>query len=334
MTSAQAEQASPVPDISVLIPTRNRRDLVVEVIEALLEDDVAASEVVVVDDGSTDGTTDALQALAARSRRVAVVRQEHSGKRVADAAAMARARGRVLLFLDDDVLPGPGLLRGHLEAHDGRDDRVVVGYMPTAVPEPATGAAFATILYAQEYEGRCGVYEADPSDVLEHLWTGNVSMTRDGYERAGLGRMEEFRFRHEDREMGFACARAGLVGVFDRRLRATHRHSRTVDQFLRDAWLEGAGRAELSSRHPESAAISADVYTRGLPRPVAWVVAACRRPTARHAVLGVLVPALRVTTRLSRPQPAVAVARLVRRIIQQQGFLDRLAVTEQRTAVA
>ncbi|GAA2721768.1 glycosyltransferase [Cellulomonas aerilata] len=324
MTSPLPDPARPDPDISVLVPTRNRRESVVAVVEALLADDVASSEIVVVDDGSTDGTSEALQALAERDARVVPLRQEHGGKRAADARAMARARGRVLVFLDDDVLPAPGLLRGHLAAHEGRDDQVVVGYMPTAVPENATGAAFATIMYAQEYEGRCRIYESDPTDVLQHLWTGNVSMTRAGYERAGLGTLEEFGYRHEDRETGLACAAAGLVGVFDRNLRSTHRHSRTVDQFLRDSWREGAGRAELSLRHPDSAAEDVDVYTAGLPAPVAVVVGASRRPAVRRLVLGALIPALRASTRVPDPRVAVAVARLVRRIVQQQGTLDHL----------
>jgi GT2 family glycosyltransferase len=324
MTTVQPDPSVSSPEISVVIPTRNRRDSVVAVVEALLADDVATSEVVVVDDGGTDGTTEALQALAQGDERVVAVRQEHGGKRVANANAMARARGRVLLFLDDDVLPAPGLLRGHLDAHRTRDDQVVVGYMPTTVPEPATGSSFATILYAQEYEGRCRIYESDPSDVLQHLWMGNVSLTRAGYDRAGLLHMPAYAYRHEDRETGLRCAAAGLVGVFDRRLRATHRHSRTVDQYLRDCWLEGAGQAELSLRHPDSAALAAESYARGLPFPVGALVAACTREDVRRPVLSLLVPLLRLTTRGSRPGPALAVARLVRRIVLQQGFLDRL----------
>ena len=170
----------PLPAISVVLPTHDRRAAVVASVEALLTEDLPDSEIVVVDDGSTDGTWEALQALAARDPRVVPVHQDNAGKRAANAAATARARGRVLLFLDDDVLPGPGLMGGHLRAHAGRDDLVVVGYMPTVVPRPATGAAFATVLYAQEYEGRCATYEADPADVLKHLWMGNVSLTRAG----------------------------------------------------------------------------------------------------------------------------------------------------------
>jgi len=312
--------------ISVVIPTRDREASVVAVVEALLADDVADSEVLVVDDGSRDGTWAALQRLAARDPRV-VPLTAGAGKRAADVVGTTRARGRVLVFLDDDVMPQPGLLRGHLEAHRDRDDLVVLGYMPTVVPRPATGAAFATILYASEYEGRCAVYDADPADVLQHLWAGNMSMTRAAYDRARLAELASFDFRHEDRETGLACAAAGLVGVFDRSLMATHRHTRTVDQFLRDSRREGGGRAELAARRPGQAHAGAAEMAAGLPAPVAAVVRACRRPVVGRPAVAVLTLALRLAARSARPEPAVTVAKLLRRVVQQAGMLEQMART-------
>lgn len=313
----------PAPAISVVLPTFNRCAAVVASVRALLAEDLPGSEIVVVDDGSSDGTWAALQDLAAADRRLVALRQDNAGKRAANAAAVRRARGRVLLFLDDDVLPGPGLLAGHLRAHGSRSDLVVVGYMPTAVPEPTTGAAFATLLYAQEYLGRCARYETDPADILQHLWMGNVSLTRDAYERAGLASLDSFRFRHEDREIGLACARAGLVGRFDRGLAATHQHSRTVDQFVRDCVEQGAGRMALAQSY--TSVTDADVagLTDGLPRPLAAVVRAARRERVRRPVSGALVAALRGATRLGDVRPAVAVARLLRRVEHQHGMLQQ-----------
>lgn len=313
----------PVPEISVVLPTFNRRAAVVASVRALLRDDLPGSEIVVVDDGSSDGTWAALQELAATDPRVVALRQENAGKRAANAAAVRRARGRVLLFLDDDVLPGPGLLTGHLQAHAGRTDLVVVGYMPTVVPRPTTGAAFATLLYAQEYEGRCGHYEADPADVLQHLWMGNVSMTRQAYERAGLASLDSFRFRHEDRDIGLACARAGLVGTFDRGLAATHQHSRTVDQFVRDCVQQGAGRMALAQSYTSVTDADVDGLTVGLPRPLAVVVRATRHEWVRRPVSGALTAVLRGATRLADVRPAVAAARILRRVEHQHGMLQQ-----------
>jgi len=322
--SALPAPTEPELAVSVILPTHDRCRAVAAVVRALLADDVTGSEVVVVDDGSSDGTLAALQALAREDSRVVVVHQDNAGKRAANATATARARGRVLLFLDDDVLPEPGLLAGHVAAHAERDDLVVVGYMPTVVPRPVTGAAFATVLYAEEYEGRCGLYEADPADVLQHLWMGNVSLTRAGYERAGLARLEGFSFRHEDRDIGLACRRAGLTGVFDRRLGATHQHSRTVDQFVRDCVQQGAGRAALAQRHPGAAETGVEELAAGIPAPLVALVRASRRERVRRPLTAALTAALRVATRLPVVQPALLVARLLRRVEHQHGMLQQL----------
>jgi Glycosyl transferase family 2 len=310
--------------ISVVVPTCGRRTAVVAVVEALLAQDVPGSEVVVVDDGSPDGTVEALEALRARDERVVVLRQAHAGKRAANALALGRARGRVVLLLDDDVVPGPGLLAGHLRAHAGRDDLVVVGHMPTLVPARPTGADFATVLYAQEYLGRVAVYEEDPADVLQHLWMGNASLTRAGCRRAGLTELADFGFRHEDRDLGLGCRAAGLVGVFDRSLAAQHHHARTVEQFVRDCVQQGAGRAVLGRRHAGIEPLDLDELLLGLPLALAALVRATRREAVRRPVTTVLAAALHACVRLDDPRPALALARLLRRVEHQHGAPTQL----------
>lgn len=56
--------------ISVTIPAYNRRDMLCEVLESIFAQTLPASEIVVVDDGSTDGTAEAVQALAPRVKLV------------------------------------------------------------------------------------------------------------------------------------------------------------------------------------------------------------------------------------------------------------------------
>ena len=60
-------------DVTVLIPTRNRRDLVLDAIESAREQTVQAAEILVVDDGSNDGTAEAIRALDASGTPVRVI---------------------------------------------------------------------------------------------------------------------------------------------------------------------------------------------------------------------------------------------------------------------
>jgi glycosyltransferase involved in cell wall biosynthesis len=83
---------------------------------ASLRGQAALFEVVVVDDGSRDGTGAVVA--AARELPVRAVRHESgAGRSAAANAGAALARGDVLLFLDGDTLAGPGLLAAHAAAH-------------------------------------------------------------------------------------------------------------------------------------------------------------------------------------------------------------------------
>ena len=118
------------PRHSVVVPTYQRRDLVVETVRALMAQEVPPLEVIVVVDGSTDGTADALRRLHAPFSLV-VLEQPNRGLAQARNRGAAAARGDLLLFLDDDMLAAPDLLVRVRAAHDRGAD-AVTGHIPTA----------------------------------------------------------------------------------------------------------------------------------------------------------------------------------------------------------
>ena len=92
--------------VSALIPTYNRRKYVFRAIDSVLSQTVPVDEVIVVDDGSTDGTADAIT--ARYDGKVRVVRQQNTGVSGARLRAIMEARGEWIAFLDsdDEWLPG------------------------------------------------------------------------------------------------------------------------------------------------------------------------------------------------------------------------------------
>lgn len=90
-----------MPAVSVIIPTYNRAAMVREAIESVLAQSYADRELIVVDDGSTDGTG---AAVAAFLPQLTYVHQEHKGVSAARNRGAAIARGEYLAFLDSDDL--------------------------------------------------------------------------------------------------------------------------------------------------------------------------------------------------------------------------------------
>jgi glycosyltransferase involved in cell wall biosynthesis len=88
-----------VPKVSAVIATHNRADYVLEAVESVLAQVYEDVELIVVDDGSTDGT---LERLAPFADRLRVVVQEHSGRAVARNTGLREAQGEYVSFLDSD----------------------------------------------------------------------------------------------------------------------------------------------------------------------------------------------------------------------------------------
>lgn len=103
---------SVAPLVSVVLAVYNRRDLVGQAIESVLAQDWPALELVVVDDGSIDGTGEAVEAFAPR---VTLIRQRNQGPAAARNTGFAAARGEFLALLDSDDLMLPGSLRARAQ---------------------------------------------------------------------------------------------------------------------------------------------------------------------------------------------------------------------------
>jgi len=114
------------PDVSVVIPTYNREEYLRQAIASCFEGNEEVDvEVVVVDDGSTDGTREYLEELD--DDHVRPVFQEHQGGQVARNRGLSEVRGEYLKFLDDDDWLAPSALRWEVKALQRTGADVCVG---------------------------------------------------------------------------------------------------------------------------------------------------------------------------------------------------------------
>ncbi len=97
------------PEVSVIIPTFNRCAMLREAIDSVLAQSTPAFELIVIDDGSTDGTAEHLARLA-ETIRIEIDRIDHRGPAAARNRGVAIARAPLVAFLDSDDLWSPAKL--------------------------------------------------------------------------------------------------------------------------------------------------------------------------------------------------------------------------------
>lgn len=314
-----------LPTVSVVIPTYERRHLLPAMLPPLLGDD-ATTELIVVVDGSHDGSYEYLEGLARDEPRLRPVFVENGGEAAARQLGAELAAGEVLVILDDDVRAEPGLVNGHARRQRELEHTVVVGSMPVDLAVLPRRGHLPEYLYALEYERECERFTHDPDYVLHGLWCGNISMRRDDVCRAGLDAPGDHRYDYnEDRAFGLRCIRAGLRGVFDPSLRAKHLYTRSFEQFLADARKQGVSGVWMHREYADLLGpLDVDADEEGLG-PAFRLPARLGRV---RVVRAVEIPALEAVCALAGAVHLWRVERLaavvLRRIVQRAAMIDEL----------
>jgi len=238
--------------LSVVIPTHNRPGTLRNTLAALGEQTLASDrfEVLVVDDGSSVAGREQVRSLL-DSFAFELIEKEQGGLASARNRGAARARGEILHFLDDDVIPVADSLEQHLATHAAESERVaVVG----ALPFPPQVRLDAFLWYIE----RSGHY-----DLYRHPkkypggkppmppMNGNSSIPRELFEE--VGRYDEsFRqYGSEDLELGYRLARAGVPFVYNPRAIGYHDHTKDFPQFCVDMERAGESLIQLYRKYPE-----------------------------------------------------------------------------------
>jgi glycosyltransferase involved in cell wall biosynthesis len=115
-----------VPTVSVITPAYNAAAFLATAVESVLRQSLTDLEMLIVDDGSSDGTVAAARQLAARDARVRVLTQPNAGPGPARNTAFRHARGRYFAFLDSDDEWDRTFLARQVAILDERSDLDVV----------------------------------------------------------------------------------------------------------------------------------------------------------------------------------------------------------------
>lgn len=115
-------------EVSIIIPTYNRKEILREALEFLFNQSYPKEnyEIVIVDDGSTDGTEKMINSLSPPCRLV-YLHQDRKGPAIARNLGIKNARGKIIVFIDSDIFSSPDFINEHVKFHRRFGDVVVSG---------------------------------------------------------------------------------------------------------------------------------------------------------------------------------------------------------------
>lgn len=262
-------------DVSVIIPTYNRKDSLLRTLDSLARQTYPTDrfEVIVVDDGGSDGTE---EALAQRQFPFALryIRQQNQGDARARNRGAQEAQGEILQFLDDDIILDSNFLMAITEEHQ-RDHRLMVigRLLPMTSDSPTVFEQVAAAQAVGEHSSDSGNGYGRMSTELPFtdILSGILSLKREHY--LALGMMQpvvesgssvwcDVEFAHRAKREGF---------VLHQRMDAEAVHDdyalRSLQVACRRAYRAGAAGPELLQRHPELRTYLPSLQDKD---PVAW----------------------------------------------------------------
>ena len=222
--------------LSVVIPTHNREELLREVLQALSRQTypLESFEVVVVVDGSDDGTMEMLSSIEV-PYKLSSIWQKQSGVARARNIGAEHAVGELILFLDDDVIPDPTLLYEHVRCHCDNDNSVVIGRVSPAVKAKRPGwSKWEEQLLERHFKT---LAEKRKEVVGRHLYSGNFSVTRKHFLR--VGGFDETMTRAEDVDLGLRLEQIGLRFRFNPKADGIHCGYRSYDAWRKIPYQYG-----------------------------------------------------------------------------------------------
>jgi glycosyltransferase involved in cell wall biosynthesis len=307
------------PSLTVILPSYRRLAQLPDLIAAYRAQ--GADQIVVVLDGPHPGWQEALGDVDTATHVLEL--EANRGLALARIAGLRAATGEVILAVDDDVHPEPGLVARHREFHRELGDRVLQGYMPVVLPARRGADDAPSYLYARDYQTQAeGWRRGTSTTILRSLWGGNVSLPRELYLRAEAMKPSQRLEYNEDLDLGIRLLALGAGAVFDESALATHHHSRGIDGYVRECEARGGAVADLEVRWGERPAQLTPLVI--IPSSYNRMLARLQRSIASHDTGGaaqtLAILTYRAAGRLRIWRLQDGVARMLRRGLVMRGY--------------
>jgi len=234
--------------ISIIIPTHNRINFLLKILKSLDEQDLNLPdfEVIISADDCVDNTVDIINKVSNQySFKILTLDGHFSNSASARNAGAEIARGKHLIFLDDDIIPFNDFIAQHYS--NRRDNQVIIGYSkPVFLTKPSMWQYRARRWWEDRF------YEmSQPEHQFNFMdfFSGNFSINRDLFFSVGgfAGTLK----RHEDYEIGLKLIRAGIKFKFSYNIGGFHYETNDLKKWLARQKLYGYSNVRMINMHPE-----------------------------------------------------------------------------------
>ena len=239
------------PLISVIVPTYQRCASVGRLLLALSHQTMPAEkyEVIVVIDGSTDGTREMVEQ-SQSPFKLKNIWQPNQGRAIACNLGIREAEGSLVVILDDDMEPSAHLLDAHWDAHTAGLRIGVLGAVPIWV-EP-TSPPVLQYIGEKFNEHLERLAKPDYTLNLRDFFSGNFSIRRSLLTEVGLFNDQFKIYGNEDLELSWRLRQAGIQLVYCAEASAIQHHEKDYATLARDNIDKGKTSILFSKLHPEA----------------------------------------------------------------------------------
>jgi hypothetical protein len=239
--------------VTVVIPTYRRGQKLARTIGAILESDftdLEQVELIVVDDGSPESIEPVVRSFASKPPvRLTYIRQENAGPAAARNTGFRHASGDVVLFIDDDIVCPPTLIRDHVEAHRRRPGSVIYGRYPLIARTPSP---LLKLMDSLSYDP--GEHAAEEFLKMPVIASGHLSVERAMFNsEEGVYRDDLYTPVAEEFELAWRLQKQGIPILLAPRIVAAHDRPVELQSMCRQAFTHAKGCGEVLVKYPDTA---------------------------------------------------------------------------------
>lgn len=233
------------PKASIVVPSRGGVRRLPFLFEALRAQEGPSWEAIVVLDGDIDGSAAVIEAVSEELPVSAIVFPENRGRSAALNAGFTAARGEVLIRCDDDLRPRADYVAMHVAQHSGTA-RGAIGLYRNVYPDTPYARAYGR---ERDARFRAEAYATPRSDQWRY-WAGNVSVSRETFDRVGPYDVGFRAYGWEDVDWGYRLHRSGVDVEFVQALETPHHVAAVTTEIrVKRAFYSGAAKQTFAAKH-------------------------------------------------------------------------------------